>query len=61
MNLEATGFSTTRRLVRDDDSIAGLVEKMANGSWKVFIEERPVSPNLKHPKAALEWARENMK
>lgn len=60
-NLEATGFSTTRRIVRDDESVAALVEKMANDTWKIFVDERPVSPAFKTPKKALDWARENMK
>ena len=61
MKLEATGFKTTRRVMRDDGSVCALVEQMCDDSWKVHVDERAVSPNFKTPKKCLDWAREHLK
>jgi hypothetical protein len=60
MKLEATGFSSTRRLIRDDGSLAALVEKMSNDTWVVFVDEKRVSPSFTNAKKALDWARSEL-
>jgi hypothetical protein len=60
MKLEATGFSSTRRLIRDDGSLAALVEKMSNDTWVVFVDEKRVSPSFRNAKKALDWARSGL-
>lgn len=62
MNLEATGFKTTRRIMRDDGTLCALVEKLTNDKWMIFVDEKRVTEEqFVTPRQALSWARGNLK
>lgn len=62
MKLEAFGVSTCRRIVRDNGSVAGIVEKLTNENWMIFIDgQNKDGIQFSKPAKALQWARRNLK
>lgn len=61
MKLERTRFSDTRRLIRDDGTLAGLVVQYTTGTWRVQVDKKAVGTLFLTPNQALKWARENIK
>jgi hypothetical protein len=55
--LERTGFSDTRRIVKEGKIVA-LVQKLSNGQWGLYDpdDDRRLTPEtFRTPKASLQW------